>query len=95
MESICKEWEFKQIIPAHFDAPIAANPADLRYALPFATFSRSRSSLSRLPFSCVRNLLVPLSRSFQEDVRVRGFVVTSLHVGDFACRLSIRMPHNE
>ena len=30
VDSICNSWDFNQIIPAHFDAPIAAGPADFR-----------------------------------------------------------------
>lgn len=35
VESICKDWNFKQIIPAHFTAPIQATPKDLRKAFSF------------------------------------------------------------
>lgn len=34
VDSICSSWDFKQIIPAHFDAPIPAGPADLRSCPP-------------------------------------------------------------
>ena len=36
VDSICRDWEFRQIIPAHFTAPIPATPADLRAAFAFA-----------------------------------------------------------
>ena len=36
IDSICKDWAFKQIIPAHFAAPVPATPKDLRAAFTFA-----------------------------------------------------------
>jgi Domain of unknown function (DUF4336) len=30
VDDIARSWRFRQIIPCHFDAPIAAGPADLR-----------------------------------------------------------------
>lgn len=35
VESICRDWNFRQIIPAHFTAPIPATPTDLRAAFSF------------------------------------------------------------
>ncbi len=35
VDSICANWNFRQIIPAHFSAPIPATPADLRAAFSF------------------------------------------------------------
>lgn len=35
VDAICKDWNFRQIIPAHFTAPIQATPADLRAAFSF------------------------------------------------------------
>lgn len=35
IDSICRDWNFRQIIPAHFDAPVRATPADLRRAFGF------------------------------------------------------------
>lgn len=35
IDSICRDWKFKQIVPAHFQAPIRAGPADLKAAFSF------------------------------------------------------------
>lgn len=35
VDSICRDWDFRQIIPAHFTAPVPATPADLRAAFGF------------------------------------------------------------
>ena len=35
IDDICASWDFRRIIPAHFDAPIPARPADLRAAFSF------------------------------------------------------------
>lgn len=35
VDSICEDWDFKQVIPAHFTAPIQARPADLKAAFGF------------------------------------------------------------
>jgi hypothetical protein len=35
VEDICNDWDFRQIIPAHFSAPVKARPADLRAAFGF------------------------------------------------------------
>ena len=36
VDDIARSWRFRQIIPCHFDAPIAAGPADLRAAFAWA-----------------------------------------------------------
>lgn len=36
VDDIARSWRFKQVIPCHFDAPIAAGPADLRAAFAWA-----------------------------------------------------------
>lgn len=36
VDSICKDWNFKQIIPCHFDAPIPSSPEEFRRAFSFA-----------------------------------------------------------
>lgn len=36
IDDMARSWRFKQIIPCHFDAPIAAGPADLRAAFAWA-----------------------------------------------------------
>ncbi|GFR43070.1 hypothetical protein Agub_g4077, partial [Astrephomene gubernaculifera] len=36
VEEMCTDWNFRQIIPCHFAAPIRAGPADLRRAFTFA-----------------------------------------------------------
>uniref|UniRef100_A0A1D2ABJ0 Uncharacterized protein n=1 Tax=Auxenochlorella protothecoides TaxID=3075 RepID=A0A1D2ABJ0_AUXPR len=33
--AMCGEWDFRRVIPAHFDAPVRAGPADLRAAFQF------------------------------------------------------------
>ena len=35
IDDICNSWNFKQIVPAHFTAPIAAGPKDLKRAFSF------------------------------------------------------------
>eukprot|EP00887_Chlorella_sp_A99_P001546 scaffold8.g1546.t1 len=35
IDAICADWPFRRIIPAHFSAPLAATPADLRAAFSF------------------------------------------------------------
>lgn len=41
VERASKRWEFVQIIPAHFDAPIKANPAEFRKAFAFLDDDRA------------------------------------------------------
>ncbi|GLC37188.1 hypothetical protein PLESTB_000989400 [Pleodorina starrii] len=36
VEDICADWNFRQIIPCHFDAPIRAGPSEFRRAFAFA-----------------------------------------------------------
>lgn len=31
----CRDWKFRQIVPAHFTAPVPATPADLKAAFGF------------------------------------------------------------
>lgn len=31
VDKVTSEWSFKRVIPAHFDAPVAAGPKDFRY----------------------------------------------------------------
>lgn len=31
VEKVANGWSFKRVIPAHFDAPVAAGPKDFRY----------------------------------------------------------------
>ncbi|KAG2498386.1 hypothetical protein HYH03_003645 [Edaphochlamys debaryana] len=45
VESICTDWDFKQIIPCHMDAPVKAGPADLRRAFAFAFESAEAQGL--------------------------------------------------
>ena len=33
VDTLVSEWSFKRVIPAHFDAPVAAGPKDFRYGL--------------------------------------------------------------
>lgn len=35
MDSIVRDWKFKQIIPAHFSAPIKAGPSDFKRTFAF------------------------------------------------------------
>lgn len=35
VDAICRDWDFRRIIPAHFTAPVPATPADLRAAFSF------------------------------------------------------------
>jgi len=35
VESICRDWKFKQIIPAHFEAPVRASSSEFRRAFGF------------------------------------------------------------
>jgi hypothetical protein len=35
IDSICRDWDFAQVVPAHFQAPVRARPADLRAAFGF------------------------------------------------------------
>ena len=42
VESICRDWNFRQIIPAHFSAPIPATPADLRAAFSFVFYDQQQ-----------------------------------------------------
>lgn len=44
IESICKDWNFRQIVPAHFQAPIRAGPKDLKAAFSFLFKDESKSS---------------------------------------------------
>lgn len=36
MDDICASWNFKQVIPCHFAAPVRAGPAEFRRAFTFA-----------------------------------------------------------
>ena len=36
MDDIARSWRFRQIIPCHFDAPVAAGPAEFRAAFTWA-----------------------------------------------------------
>jgi hypothetical protein len=36
VDDICNSWDFKQVIPCHFDGPVPATPADFRQAFAFA-----------------------------------------------------------
>ena len=33
VDKVANGWSFKRVIPAHFEAPVAAGPKDFRYAL--------------------------------------------------------------
>ena len=33
VDKVVNGWSFKRVIPAHFEAPVAAGPKDFRYAL--------------------------------------------------------------
>ena len=35
VDRVTSEWSFKRVIPAHFDAPVAAGPKDFRYGLAY------------------------------------------------------------
>jgi hypothetical protein len=47
IEDICSSWNFTQIIPAHFTAPIPAGPNDLRRAFGFLYESKSGNTANR------------------------------------------------
>jgi hypothetical protein len=44
VDAICRDWAFRQIIPAHFTAPIKASPADLKAAFGFLYEGEQRSA---------------------------------------------------
>ena len=39
VDRVVSGWTFKRVIPAHFDAPVAAGPKDFRYALEQGCFT--------------------------------------------------------
>ena len=36
VEDICGDWDFRQVVPCHFEAPVKAGPAEFRRAFAFA-----------------------------------------------------------
>lgn len=51
IEDICSSWNFTQIIPAHFTAPIPAGPNDLRRAFGFLYEGKGKNASSSPPAS--------------------------------------------
>jgi hypothetical protein len=43
-DAISSEWRFERVIPAHYDAPIKAGPADFRRAFDFAYIDETGSA---------------------------------------------------
>ena len=62
IDDITSSWNFTQIIPAHFSAPIPAGPKDLKRAFGFlyeSTGSRTQTQGSRSFFESLSSLLSP------------------------------------
>ncbi|KAG2424024.1 hypothetical protein HXX76_014848 [Chlamydomonas incerta] len=45
VEDICGEWDFRQVVPCHFEAPVKAGPAEFRRAFAFAYEQAEREGL--------------------------------------------------
>jgi hypothetical protein len=43
VDKVASGWSFKRVIPAHFEAPVAAGPKDFRYALTGSLWSATDS----------------------------------------------------
>ncbi|PNW73530.1 hypothetical protein CHLRE_13g562750v5 [Chlamydomonas reinhardtii] len=45
VEDICGDWDFRQVVPCHFEAPVKAGPAEFRRAFAFAYEQAEREGL--------------------------------------------------